>query len=137
MEAPTGAVRPVLRVEDRKVVGVRVPLLPPMDARIGALNRLESGDGVTPVGVRVPQHPPSFSGRHGEGAGLKTPTSQFESEGKHQGVLVQWEDCSLAASGYRFESGGLHQWACGAIGSTAHLQCAGQGSSPCWSTIGS
>lgn len=44
MEAPMGAVRRLLSGEDVTVVGVRVPLLPPMDARKGALNRLESGD---------------------------------------------------------------------------------------------
>ena len=44
MEAPMGAVRDLLSREGRKAVGVRVPLLPPMDARKGALNRLESGD---------------------------------------------------------------------------------------------
>lgn len=44
MEAPMGAVRDLLSRESRKAVGVRVPLLPPMDARKGALNRLESGD---------------------------------------------------------------------------------------------
>jgi hypothetical protein len=37
-----------------KAFRVRVPTFPPMDARIGALNRLESGDGRKAVGVRVP-----------------------------------------------------------------------------------
>lgn len=54
-----GAVRRLLSGEGRKAVGVRVPLLPPMDSRIGALLRLESGEGQQAVGVRLPCYPPT------------------------------------------------------------------------------
>ena len=46
MEAPTGAVRDLLSRESRKAVQVRVLLLPPMDRRIGELNRFENDDAV-------------------------------------------------------------------------------------------
>lgn len=58
MEAPMGAVRDLLSRESRKAVGVRVPLLPPMDSRIGALNRFENDDTVKGVQVRVLCYPP-------------------------------------------------------------------------------
>jgi hypothetical protein len=53
MEAPTGAVRDLLSRESRKAVQVRVLLLPPMDARKGALKPLEKADYRKVVGVRV------------------------------------------------------------------------------------
>jgi hypothetical protein len=44
MEAPTGAVSGLLNRDGVTPLQVRVLLLPPMDARKGALNRLENGD---------------------------------------------------------------------------------------------
>lgn len=46
---------------------------------------------VTVPQVRILYLPPCFSGRVGQGAGLKTPTSQFESVGKHQWVFGCWQ----------------------------------------------
>lgn len=49
-----GAVSPLLRGDDREVVQVRVLLLPPNgDSQLGVVSRLENGEGVTAVQVRV------------------------------------------------------------------------------------
>jgi hypothetical protein len=58
-EARIGALLRLESGEDVTVVGVRVPQLPPMDDwQNWSLRGPAKAVGVTPLGVRVPRHPP-------------------------------------------------------------------------------